>query len=160
MKSRAGVAGRGFAVVAEEVRNLASKSAQAAQNTTNLIEDTLRAVGQGTKIADETEKSMVGAVVLVQNVMADISEISEASTQQEIAIREVTQGVEQISNVVQTNAATSEESAAASMDLSRQAQILKNLVKQYKLKQANGKRTETSGFVVSYEKVDTMFDKK
>lgn len=133
--ARAGTAGKGFAVVADEVRNLASKSAEASKNTAALIEGTVSAVQQGTKIANETAESLVKVVDSSQSVSAIVDKISEAANQQASSIEQVTQGIDQISSVVQTNSATAEESAAASEELSGQAQMLKSLVSQFKLKE-------------------------
>lgn len=131
--ARAGTAGKGFAVVADEVRNLASKSAEASKSTASLIENSIRAVENGTKLADETAQSLLAAVEGVKVVEDNINKISLASKEQASSIAQVTQGIDQISSVVQTNSATAEESAAASEELSGQAQILKSLVDQFKL---------------------------
>lgn len=131
--ARAGVAGKGFAVVADEVRNLASKSAEASKNTASLIESSIFAVEKGTKIADETAQTLMETVERAEQVTKMVDEISLASTTQASSIGQVTQGIDQISSVVQTNSATAEESAAASEELSGQAQILKNLISQFKL---------------------------
>ena len=131
--ARAGAAGKGFAVVADEVRNLASKSAEASKNTSVLIENSIRAVENGTKIADETAKSLTSVVEGAQNVVVSIDEISKASMDQANSVAQVTQGIDQISSVVQTNSATAEESAAASEELSGQAQIMKNLIGKFKV---------------------------
>ncbi len=136
--ARAGTAGKGFAVVADEVRNLASKSAEAAKNTTVLIESSIKAVENGTKIADETGKSLSVIIESVQKTSDLIAEISKSSNEQATAINQVTQGVDQISAVVQTNSATSEESAATSEELSGQAQVLKNTLALLKLKDGSG----------------------
>jgi methyl-accepting chemotaxis protein len=136
--ARAGTAGKGFAVVADEVRNLASKSAEAAKNTTVLIEGSMKAVENGTKIADETGKSLSVIIEGVQKTSDLIAEISRSSNEQATSINQVTQGVDQISAVVQTNSATSEESAATSEELSGQAQVLKNTLAFLKLKDGSG----------------------
>lgn len=133
--ARAGSAGKGFAVVADEVRNLAGKSAEAAKNTTVLIESSIQAVENGTKIANATADSMKLVVENSKDVVTIIDSISDASVEQADSITQVTQGVDQISSVVQTNSATAEESAAASEELSGQAQLLKELVGKFKLKQ-------------------------
>lgn len=132
--ARAGTAGKGFAVVADEVRNLASKSAEASKNTSVLIENSLKAVENGTLIAGETAQSMIQAVNDVNEMTDIIGQISEASSNQADAISQVTMGIDQISSVVQTNSATAEESAAASEELSSQSQLMKSLVNRFRLK--------------------------
>lgn len=131
--ARAGVAGKGFAVVADEVRSLASKSSEASKNTAALIESSLRSVEHGAKISDETAQALVVVVEGAKILTETIDQISQASNEQARSISQVTQGIDQISAVVQTNSATAEESAAASEELSGQAQMLKNLVSQFKL---------------------------
>lgn len=131
--ARAGAAGKGFAVVADEVRNLASKSADASKNTAVLIENSLHAVENGKKIADETAKSLESVMNGVQEAAGMMDSIARASQEQAEAITQITVGIDQISSVVQTNSATAQESAAASEELSSQAQILKDLVRRFKL---------------------------
>ncbi len=133
--ARAGAAGKGFAVVADEVRNLASKSAEASKNTSALIESTVQSVQEGAAIANQTASSLERIVFSSQESAKLVQEISSASQEQAASIAQVTQGIDQISSVVHTNSATSEESAAASEELSTQAQILMNLVKQFKIRE-------------------------
>lgn len=132
--ARAGSAGKGFAVVADEVRNLASKSAEASKNTSVLIENSLRAVENGTQIANATAQSLLQAVNGVKEMTDIIGQISEASSDQADSISQITTGIDQISSVVQTNSATAQESAAASEELSSQSQLMKSLVGKFKLK--------------------------
>lgn len=131
--ARAGAAGKGFAVVADEVRNLASKSAEASKNTAALIENSLRAVKNGTDIADETAKTLSAVVGGIDGVVQTIEEISQSCLRQAQSINQINTGVEQISSVVQTNSATAQQSAAASEELSSQAQTLKSLVTRFTL---------------------------
>lgn len=131
--ARAGAAGKGFAVVADEVRNLASKSAEASKNTAVLIENSLHAVENGKRIADDTAKSLEEVMTGIQDATSMMESIAKASHEQAEAITQITIGIDQISSVVQTNSATAEESAAASEELSGQAQIMKELVRKFRL---------------------------
>lgn len=132
--ARAGAAGKGFAVVADEVRNLASKSAEASKTTSQLIEASVKAVENGSTIADDTAKALLLAVEGAEDVVKIVNQISSASIEQSNSVQQVTLNVDQISSVIQTNSATAEESAAASEELSSQAQMLKNLVEKFRLK--------------------------
>ena len=125
--ARAGAAGKGFAVVAEEIRSLAAKSAQASTNTNTLINDSLTAAEAGAKIAAETAQAIQKVMEGVDKVATSISSISSASQDQSDSIHQVTSGINQISDIIQTNSATAEEGAAASEELSAQAQLLKEL---------------------------------
>ena len=134
--ARAGDAGKGFAVVAEEVRNLAAKSAAAAAETAEMIEDSIAKVAVGSKLADETAKALEDISKAVKESEVIINNIAESSNYQATAVAQINQGIGQVSQVVQTNSATSEECAAASEELSNQAIRMRDLLSIYKLNEA------------------------
>ena len=141
--ARAGNAGKGFAVVADEVRNLASKSAEASKNTATLIERSMGLVEKGTKIAGTTAQYLSDAVEGVNEVVELVQKISKATIEQANSISQVTSGMDQISSVVQTNSATAEQSAAASEELSGQAQMMKQMVGQFKIRDVSNYTDES-----------------
>lgn len=132
--ARAGQHGKGFAVVAEEVRNLAARSANAAKETTEMIEGSIKKVEAGTTIANNTAAALEKIMSSISEVTRLVEEIAMASNEQATGISQVNQAITQVSQVVQTNSATAEESAAASEELSSQAELLKEMVARFKLR--------------------------
>jgi len=129
--ARAGSAGEGFAVIAEEVRNLATKSAEAAQNTSVLIEHSTEAVHTGTEIAAHTADTLSEVVDSIQTVVSAIDNIATVSNEQSEEIGQITEGINQIASVIQNNSTVAQEGAAASEQLSAEATGLKQLVDRF-----------------------------
>lgn len=132
--ARAGEAGKGFAVVAEEIRQLATQSSVAANNTRNLIETSINEVENGNKIALKTAESLERVTSGIVEIAQIAVEVKESSVQQAESMKQVTGGIEQISEVVQNNSATAEESSATSEELSAQAEGLNALVREFVIK--------------------------
>ncbi len=132
--ARAGTAGKGFAVVADEVRSLAAKSAEASQSTSALIGRSIAAVNQGTQIADATAQQLKNVVEGAHGIEETINGIAADAQTQAGAVVQIQDQIGQITGVVQTNSSTAEESAATSQELSAQANVLKQLVKTFRLR--------------------------
>jgi methyl-accepting chemotaxis protein len=138
--ARAGAAGQGFAVVADEVRNLASKSAEASKNTAALIETSVAAVDNGSKIAEDTGAALISVVEEAEELVGTMKTLSRGTNEQAAVVDEITQGVDQISAVVQSNSATAQQSAAASEELSGQAQMMREMVQQFTIEEHDAAR--------------------
>ena len=132
--ARAGTAGKGFAVVADEVRSLAAKSAEASQSTSALIGRSISAVNQGTQIADATAQQLKNVVEGAHGIEETINGIAADAQTQAGAVVQIQDQIGQITGVVQTNSSTAEESAATSQELSAQANVLRQLVKTFRLR--------------------------
>ncbi len=133
--SRAGAAGRGFAVVANEIRELAAKSAEAVNQTSALIEKSQAAVENGIGIADYTAKSLEAVVKGSKDVLNSMDKISIASENQKNVLEQLTENIELISKVVQSNSSYAQNSATTSAELSDQSRRLHELVNRFHLKQ-------------------------
>ncbi len=132
--ARAGEAGKGFAVVADQIRTLADQSAKSAVSTKELIEEAIQKVGVGNQVAEKTAESMTSVVQLIQNIATSSKEISEMVTKEAESVEQADQGIIRISEVVQSNSATAEETSATSEELSAQATTMDDIVSKFVLK--------------------------
>ncbi|MDR1638083.1 MAG: methyl-accepting chemotaxis protein [Clostridiales bacterium] len=142
--ARAGVHGKGFAVVAQEVRNLASKSQDAANDSSSLVESCIQAVQDGTKNAGSTAEALNTIVKDAKEVSDIVASIAQAASEQAKAISELSMALGKIANVVKSNNATSQETAAASQELSSQAETLQELVSYFQLRTQKEQRSRVS----------------
>ena len=132
--ARAGDAGKGFAVVAQEVRTLASRSANAAKETTELLGETINSMEEGVSAADDTAQAILAAAGMAEEMDSLIGNIADNAQQQAVTAEEISHGIEQIAIVVQRNVGSAQSSAAASEELSSQAATLRDLVSKFRLK--------------------------
>ena len=132
--ARAGEAGRGFAVVATEVSQLANQTVDAASNTADLINESIRTVAQGIDIANATAKELDTMVKEVEGIRDQVKQIADASTKQSASVRDLSVSIDQIAEEGHNNAATSEESLALSYEMSEHADSLKDMINHFELK--------------------------
>ena len=132
--ARAGAAGKGFAVVADEVQSLATKSSIAAKDITKLIEASMKLVEHGTALSNDTTQSLSTGVMGAKRSTDLVGRIADSAIEQAESLAQLTEGMDQISNVVQTNAATAEKSARSARDLNLQAEEMRVSVQKFRLR--------------------------
>lgn len=136
--ARAGSAGKGFAVVANEVRNLASQSDEAAKATKALIQDSVTSVEEGNNIVQNVVSALQKTKELTEQTVSDVSLVADAAVKEADSIAQISQGIDQIASVVQTNSASSEEFAAASEEVSGQMAVAKGILDRFTLANSDG----------------------
>lgn len=136
--ARAGEAGKGFAVVANQVNVLADQSAQAAKESATLIETSVKAVEKGMVIAGQTAAQLEEVAENSKVITTEVTHIAETLETQTTEIKQINEGIEQINDVVQTNSATSEECAAASQEMSSEAESLREMIRKFKFAEISG----------------------
>lgn len=143
--ARAGKYGKGFGVVAEEVRNLATRSAEAVKETTEMVDSSISSIERGNTAAEETADQLSKIVEGVNKVTAFLGEIATASNEQALGIDQISEGLDQIGEVTQSNTASAEESAAAAEELASQSNELKAMIAMFKLEQSQQPRLIEAG---------------
>ena len=131
--ARAGEAGKGFAVVANQVNQLADQSAEAAKESAVLIKTSVTAVGKGVSLVEETARQLEIIAENSKTITEEVSGIAETLENQTLEMQQINDGIEQINDVVQTNSATSEECAAASLEMNSEAEHLRNMIREIKV---------------------------